>query len=147
MDLASSTTNLRIAELANQLDTKSKMGGGQPERILCIVPGEEPKEILDGLRAQHPGIEITYIQRQWGVRALPQNLADSKPTLLIQTRQLTLPDIYKDKTILFTGSVLPTSRDECPNVKLIHLFSAGVDRILTSPLVTDSEEIAFTNCS
>ncbi len=55
--------------------------------------------------------------------------------------------VYKDKTILFTGSVLPSSREECPNVKLIHLFSAGVDRILTSPLFTDSEEIAFTNCS
>jgi phosphoglycerate dehydrogenase-like enzyme len=43
--------------------------------------------------------------------------------------------------------VLPSSRDECPNVKLIHLFSAGVDRILTSPLFTESHEIAFTNCS
>ena len=86
MDLASSTTTLRIAELANQLDAKSKMGGGQPERILCIVPGEEPKEILDGLRARHPGVEITYVQRQWGVRALPQNLADSKPRFRCQRR-------------------------------------------------------------
>jgi hypothetical protein len=78
MDLASSTTNLRIANLASHLDTKSKMGGGQPERILCIVPGDEPKEILEGLRSRHPGVEITYVQRQWGVRALPQNLAASK---------------------------------------------------------------------
>ena len=51
---------------------------------------------------------------------------------------LWLPDIYKDITILVTLSAIPPSPEACPNLQLIHFFSAGTNHIAHSPIYTDT---------
>jgi phosphoglycerate dehydrogenase-like enzyme len=142
-----------MANLANQLSTNHKMGGGpeSSEHILCILPGEEPKQILEELRSRHPKAEITFISRRWGMKSAPDDLPKGKMLKLLSSYDNewadNVTDIFKDKTILFTLGTLPASREECPNLKLIHLYSAGTDRVVEHPLFKDSTEIAFTNCS
>lgn len=49
----------RLAQLASSLT----MGGGpdhKPEHLLVIVPIEEPTEIFDRIRKNHPNIKITF---------------------------------------------------------------------------------------
>jgi len=41
------------------------MGGGPAEKILFTLPVPEPKELLDGIRAKHPDVEIVYVERKW----------------------------------------------------------------------------------
>jgi hypothetical protein len=46
------------------------MGGGPTaEKILCLLPGPEPKEILDRIRARYPTSEVTYISKAFGTDA------------------------------------------------------------------------------
>jgi phosphoglycerate dehydrogenase-like enzyme len=58
-----------------------------------------------------------------------------------------LTGIFGDVTILFTGSTLPDAKkDEAPNLRLVHLFSAGTDKLASHPLFTETD-IIFTNSS
>ncbi len=45
-------------------------------------------------------------------------------------------EIYKDVTILCTLSTLPPSPEACPNLRLIHFFSAGTNHIADTPIYT-----------
>ncbi|KAF2674239.1 D-3-phosphoglycerate dehydrogenase [Microthyrium microscopicum] len=106
------------------------MGGGPTnEKILCLLPGPEPIEIIERIRARYPKAEVTYVSRAFGT-----NNSDLSP------------DLFKDKTILFTTAVLPSEPSAAPHLKYVHLFSAGVDRILKHPLFLESN-IPFSNCS
>ena len=55
-------------------------------------------------------------------------------------------DIYQDATILYTVSEFPKSEEHAPKLKYVHLFSAGADRVIKSPLFLESD-IIFTNSS
>lgn len=51
---------------------------------------------------------------------------------------VTPAEIYKDVTILFTLSALPHSPEACPNLKLIHISSAGTNHIANSSIYKDT---------
>lgn len=54
--------------------------------------------------------------------------------------------VYHDKTILTTGSSLPSKPEACPNLKLIHFFAAGINYIVKHPIYTDTS-ITLTTSS
>ena len=52
------------------------MGGGpdsKPEHLLVILPFEEPTEIFERIRKNHPNIKITFINQRFTPRALWQS--------------------------------------------------------------------------
>jgi phosphoglycerate dehydrogenase-like enzyme len=126
------------------------MGGGPVDRVLCILPNPEPKEILDKLRASHPGIEIKYIQRQWRQVGMERTeIPEGKLLTLRQLKRLRFTasiDVYQDISVLFTLGDLPKSREHAPNLKYVHLYSAGADRVVSHPLFLETD-IIFTNSS
>ncbi|KAF6229873.1 hypothetical protein HO133_004210 [Letharia lupina] len=112
------------------------MGGGpdsKPEHLLVILPFKEPTEIFNRIRKNHPNIKITF-----------------KSLLFTSTPWMGEEDIpkeiYKDVTILVTLSALPPSPEACPNLRLIHFFSAGTNHIANSPIYT-STSIPLTTSS
>jgi hypothetical protein len=132
------------------------MGGGPEsakERILILLPWPEDAKITEGLRKKFPDSEVSYFYFPFRLGpgqtspTLPKGdhpLTVSKiarPSLLIR-----FPDIYKNVTILFSLTQLPANKEAAPNLKLVHLASAGTDRILEHPLFVDSD-IIFTNSS
>ena len=54
-------------------------------------------------------------------------------------------DIFKDKTILVTLSVLPPTPSDAPNLQLVHFCSSGTDHIAGHPVYADST-IPLTTC-
>jgi len=79
------------------------------ERILCILPNDEPTEVLDKLRKQFPNVEITYITSKVGAvaKVFKGELDDlfkgsSKKALLDRVEHAIPADIFQDKTVLFT---------------------------------------------
>ncbi|CAF9940027.1 hypothetical protein IMSHALPRED_001724 [Imshaugia aleurites] len=153
-------TSRRPALLASSLT----MGGGpdpKPEHLLVILPFGEPTNIFDRIRKNHPNIKITYKKQlyegTWEMKPdIPIGLNEFHPSssqLLASCNArllITIPaaDIYKDATILATLSALPPSPEACPNLKLIHFFSAGfvTNHIVESPIYT-STSIPLTNSS
>jgi len=111
------------------------MGGGdrapKTERVLCILPFAKPTAILDELLRKHPNIEITYLER-----SIAEGL---KRESVDQT-------IYLDKTILVTLTALPESREDSPKLEVVHLFSAGSERVQKSKLFLETD-ITFTTSS
>ncbi|KAL9136324.1 MAG: hypothetical protein Q9175_002469 [Cornicularia normoerica] len=104
------------------------MGGGpdaKPEHLLVILPFKEPTEVFDRIRKNHPNIKITF--RSLLFSSTPWKIEDDIPK-----------EIYKDATILVTLSALPLSPADCPNLQLIHFFSAGTNHIANSPIYTNT---------
>ena len=105
------------------------MGGGPAkEHLLCLLPGPEPKEMLDTLRKRFHNIEITYHQSSIS------SSAEEKE------RQLkALPDgIWKKVTILYTLFTFPDKPSDAPNLKLVQLVSAGSNQIQKHPIYTET---------
>ncbi|RMZ84985.1 hypothetical protein DV738_g183, partial [Chaetothyriales sp. CBS 135597] len=99
------------------------MGGGpDKEHLLIIANLPQPDGVLSKLKQKFPYIEVTYIQTDW--TGVPKDDVDLKP-------------LYKTATILATFRTLPRP-EEVPKLKFVHLFSAGVDGITSTPLYTDS---------
>lgn len=100
--------------MENSSDSKS------PHLVLAL-PYREPVAILDRLRKNHPQFKITYRQ-----------ITHSKSPFIVDTE---IPkELFHDATILATASVLPESPEDCPDLKLIQFFSAGIDHIVNSPI-------------
>ena len=47
-------------------------------------------------------------------------------------------EIFQSATILATLSSLPPSPTDCPVLRLIHFFSAGIDHVVNHPIYRDS---------
>jgi phosphoglycerate dehydrogenase-like enzyme len=112
--------------------SSAKMSGAfltEKEVLLCILPQPQPDDIVARIKANHPSLEIRWIQRQFG------------------SSHVDLPeDAFKDVTILYTGATFPATHEEAPKLKYVHLFSAGTDRVIKHPLFTETK-IIFTNSS
>ena len=138
------------------------MGGGpdsKPEHLLVILPFEEPTEIFERIRKNHPNIKITFINQRFTPRALwqsggiPTGFNDPPSPLFsiasCDARMLMAilaAEIYKDVTILATLSAIPPGPEACPNLQFIHFFSAGTNHIADSPIYT-STSIPLTTSS
>jgi hypothetical protein len=130
------------------------MGGGPvsaKEKILIILPFPEDARLVEGLRKKFPESEVTYVYLPFRLKpgdevpTLPKGMIRLRCFLSISSSKSST-DIYKDVTVLFTLSQLPPNKEEVPKLNLVHLGSAGTDRILQHPLFVDSD-IVFTNSS
>ncbi|KAI9650320.1 hypothetical protein NHQ30_000333 [Ciborinia camelliae] len=102
------------------------------EHILCLLPFPEDPKILDRLRQKY-NVEFTYKQIFFEV---------GKALQLAEVPNET----WHDATILVTLSTFPPSAEKAKNLKLIHLFSAGADRLSETPVWKETK-IPITNSS
>ncbi|KIV85712.1 hypothetical protein PV11_01373 [Exophiala sideris] len=111
------------------------MGGGPDKEHLVIAHWDpEPKHETSLIKQLFPYIDITYVQ-------VSRNLEPA-----VDNSDQISDDLWKSATILLTLFTLPSTKDKVPNLKLIHLFSAGVDAWSNHPIVKDSD-IAITTSS
>ncbi|KAL3427753.1 d-isomer specific 2-hydroxyacid dehydrogenase [Phlyctema vagabunda] len=103
------------------------------EHILLIVPLPEPEDIIQSIKNKHPNVRITYRQQTFEHGKVNNKVA--------------IPDdIFHDVTILVTLFTLPPDLNLAPKLKLVHVISAGVDRLQGTPLWKDTD-ITITNSS
>ncbi|KAF4629006.1 hypothetical protein G7Y89_g9143 [Cudoniella acicularis] len=109
------------------------MGEAPPrkERILILLPSPPDKKLLDEIEEKHPNYEFKYQQVEFSKRRIPEEIDDG---------------LLEGVTIVVTSANRLPSPKSTKHIKLIHLFSAGVDRLLTQPTFTDTN-IPFTNSS
>ncbi|OJD21234.1 hypothetical protein ACJ73_07428 [Blastomyces percursus] len=91
------------------------------EHLVVILPFPEPAALINDIRNSFPHIRVSYFEQQ---RETQVNGAVPK-------------DLLNSATILCMLHYAPTLAD-IPNVKLVHVISAGMDRYLNHPLVTDT---------
>ncbi|KAL2432224.1 hypothetical protein ABEF95_004374 [Exophiala dermatitidis] len=106
------------------------MGGGpsQKEKVLIALFEPEPKEIIAELKRRFPQFDITYVQ-----------VSFPKEKVVVASETEGIDDeLWRSTSILLTLFTLPKTPDLVPNLKLIHLFSAGIDHIAAHPILTDS---------
>ena len=94
---------------------------GHKALLLTQKPVEE---FVQSLQSQFPDLEI--VSRQVGADRSIASIPD---------------ELWKDTTILVTGSGLPT-REQAPKLQYVQLTSAGADSVVKSPLFKE-KDIAF----
>ncbi|KAK2795751.1 hypothetical protein FQN52_003600 [Onygenales sp. PD_12] len=106
------------------------MGDAPPqEHLLVVLPFPELVKQLEDIRDKFPRFRVTYFEQ--------------KSHLAIDAD---IPkEVLASTTILCTLFYSPVL-EEMPNLKLVQLISAGLDRYLDQPLVTESD-INITNVS
>ncbi|MCJ1477610.1 hypothetical protein MMC13_006283 [Lambiella insularis] len=107
-------------------------GASKEEHMLIALPFPPPTAILDRIKKGHPNITVTY-------RDLSHQDSFAKESGIPD-------DVWLPATILVTLSALPSSPDKCPNLELIHFFTAGTNHIATHPIYT-STHIPLTTSS
>ncbi|KAG9231718.1 D-isomer-specific 2-hydroxyacid dehydrogenase-like protein [Amylocarpus encephaloides] len=100
------------------------------EHILCLLPVPANQEILDRIVKAHPNVDFTY--RQFDFTKRPVVIPDED-------------ELYKKATILVTIGRVPNP-EVAGKIKLIHVFSAGVDWLEKTPIWRDTK-IPITNSS
>ncbi|KAK5940780.1 hypothetical protein PMZ80_007197 [Knufia obscura] len=109
------------------------MGGGPThETLLFIFQEPEPTPLTNKLRAQFPHITLIYHQLS---RPTPGKLMGGIPYAFDKIPD----DLWSRTTILVTLGTLPPDPKLAPNLKLIHLLSAGVDHFTKHPIFTDTD--------
>jgi phosphoglycerate dehydrogenase-like enzyme len=107
------------------------MGGGPDKETLVIVsPGADISSQVTALQQTYPHFTITVLDGTKPPDELKQQLTP----------------LWKSMTIYAALGNLPPTPDLVPNLKLIHLFFAGVDSVISHPILTDSE-IPITTAS
>ncbi|KAL9111379.1 MAG: hypothetical protein Q9227_004256 [Pyrenula ochraceoflavens] len=120
------------------------MGGGPAKDHLLITSySPTPQRILDSIQAQFPQLEITdYPVSRSGSAAFkpPKNNAESPPIThhAAPEEDPKLVHLWRQATILITLASLPPNKTYVPNLTLLHLLSAGIDRLTSHPLFTSS---------
>lgn len=108
------------------------MGGGPAkDKLLCLLPGKEPKNIIAHLRKKFPDIDISYHEISYSQA---------------HNTKFDLPSgIWNDVTVLCTLSSPPPKPSDAPKLDLVHLFSAGSNHIQKTPIYTDSDVTITTS--
>ena len=128
------------------------MGDATPpkEHLLIVLPLPPNQELLDGIRKKHPMITIKYFEVSFGVAFghVPHAIPDGTcPTYTYPyfTADDSTGD-FLEATILVTLGAISADVKLLKNIKLIHLFSAGADRLVNTP-VWNETKIPITNSS
>ncbi len=95
------------------------------DRIPVLITVEFSDALLDTFRAVSERIELYYY---------PARTAEEVPD-----------DIWARAEVLYTSTAIPEPQ-EVPNLRWIHVHSAGVDHLLTQP-IAEAEQIVITNAS
>lgn len=102
------------------------MGGAEiKERLLIILPGPRPDQIIRRIEEQFPEVEVTF--------QTPKGYIFAADVHNVEDRS-----IFADKTILVTFNSLPQPK-EAPNLKLVHFPSAGINHVAKSPLYKETD--------
>jgi phosphoglycerate dehydrogenase-like enzyme len=105
------------------------MGGGPDKEHMVILLWEtEPTTRIEAIKRRFPYIEITYL-----------NLKDSNKPRDDGAKLDVPPELYEKVTTWVSLGVLPPNPQSVPNLKFIHLFSAGVDHFSNHPILTSSD--------
>ncbi|KAL4790470.1 hypothetical protein BDV19DRAFT_372244 [Aspergillus venezuelensis] len=88
------------------------------ERVLLAFYREFSDSFYDEVRAKFPDAEITPYTTELG-KPIPS-------------------DVVRDSSIIVTLGSLPDPED-AKHIKFIHFFSAGLDKVINDPILTDSD--------
>ncbi|KAK8226072.1 2-hydroxyacid dehydrogenase [Phyllosticta capitalensis] len=109
------------------------MGGGdqtppqQNETLVIALPDPEPVEQLAALQKRYPWVRVEYHQiAGWGA-ALPA-------------------EAFANATTLVTGSTFPARSEDAPNLRWLHLMSAGSNQVQGS-WIWANDDILITTSS
>ena len=110
------------------------MGGGPAnDHLLITLYSPLPKQLFDAIQQHFPYLEIT----EYTVSRSASQLLRAPPTQAAPDP--VLKRLWSNATVLITLGVLPPDKSYCPNLTLIHLCSAGVDRWTSHPIFADSK--------
>ncbi|EER45283.1 conserved hypothetical protein [Histoplasma capsulatum H143] len=123
-EAAPSLTSSGTSSKPKELFSSGKMGDAPlpQEHLLVILPFDEPVALINDIRESFPHIRVSYFRQQRETQvhgAVPKDLLNSATILCMLHYAPILEDI--------------------PNVKFVHIVSAGMDRYLSHPLLTDTE--------
>ncbi|KAL4752180.1 hypothetical protein BDW72DRAFT_202575 [Aspergillus terricola var. indicus] len=96
----------------------------QTPHILVVLNRAFPGSFVEEARNKFPDAELSFVTLQF---------ADRIPA-----------DVVKQSTIIVTGRSLPDPED-AKHIKFIHFFSAGLDKVIDDPILTDSRIPATTS--
>ena len=121
------------------------MGGGpEKEHMVIALWGPEPADRIAELRSRFPYIEVTYVDLGEPGAQDSQDGTDSSERKQHSPKSAAVDakipaELYAKATIWVCLGVLPPTASSAPNLRLIHLFSAGVDRYAEHWIVRDSD--------
>lgn len=109
------------------------MGGGpDKETLLFIFQEDEQKQVTDKLRKSFPYIDVIY-------HKLGKPQAGKTMGGISYSFDPVPEDLWAKATILVTLGTLPPDPKLAPNLRYIHLLSAGVDHFLNHPMFKDTD--------
>ncbi|KAG8527172.1 uncharacterized protein KY384_008602 [Bacidia gigantensis] len=131
--LFSLPTHITSTSVAKHHLRQSMMGDApvRTEELLILIPGKEPTTVTARIRNEHPHIKVKFHE----LKSWSPNIADHDID----------PSLFKTTTLLVIATFLPPP-DWAPHLRLVHTLLAGVDRLVTHPLFTDTD-IVFTSSS
>lgn len=98
---------------------------GEGEYLILAIPFDPPPSFLAQLQAEFPLMTIDHVK-------LPTWHSPDNKDIIPASK-------WKKVTALLTGSLMPPSPDSVPNLKYIQLRSAGLNRIVSSPIYKETE--------
>lgn len=104
------------------------MSSSKRQFLLVLVPFDSFDKDYAAFKKSHSEFEIKHYK--------DSNEADQKPTISDED--------WKTATILITLFTFPQSKKQAPNLKWIHLYSAGINQALNQPLFK-SDDIVWTS--
>jgi len=102
------------------------------EYILCLLPFPENTEIVNGIKKEHPDVEFDYHNVQYDPRETGDGSKVPKES-------------WSKATILVTLFTFPPDMSMTPNLRLVHLFSAGANQLMDTPVW--KSDVTITNSS
>ncbi|KKY21701.1 putative 2-hydroxyacid dehydrogenase [Phaeomoniella chlamydospora] len=115
------------------------MGGGDDKDVCVLLQiAQDTQPYVVQLRKTFPDVTFIYYDRPAvaSFKDLPRDAAKLVPK-----------DVWKKTKYLITLANFPDSLDLVPNLKWIHLSSAGSNQIQNHPVYTDTKDIIITNSS
>ncbi|KAF1812144.1 2-hydroxyacid dehydrogenase [Eremomyces bilateralis CBS 781.70] len=103
------------------------MATPKPEKLLCVLPLPAPPNLEQQMKEKHPEMDFEYIFHRFDTRNALACVKDIVP-----------PEKFQSATVLVTLTMLPDPAD-CPNLELIHVFSAGTNHIANHPIFTNTK--------
>lgn len=85
------------------------------EHVVITMAIDEPKRLMDALRAEHPDSTIIWHHTPWTDMHAPA-------------------EVYKDATIIYTFVALPARVEDAPHLKWVHFLGAGINKAVDNPL-------------
>lgn len=105
------------------------------EVLLIILPSPEPVEAIASLKSKFPATQVIYRDAappSGGTVKIEQHVSPGMERDIVQMYRLLTrqTELWRDVTMLVTIFHLPSTLEEAPNLRLVHLACAGVNHIM-----------------